>query len=374
MSVLECTDQHGNNCNRIFRYVYGSEQPVTKQDIVTALRLSLPTVTMNLNRLLEENLLQYGDTIASTGGRKPRAIGVVAQARTAIGVSIRERSILMVSVDLKLNEVAYERKEIPFEDRDTYYQTLASLLEGFIDAHQLPRERILGVGVALPGIINEEDDQVEFSPRLRLRKKKLADIRKLFPHNVFFVNDANARGFVEWWNHPEHGSIAYLSVDQGVGGSIVLGSVPYLGENGRSAEFGHMRVVSGGRLCSCGQNGCLEAYCSVSRLSDEQGCTLEEFFSRLDAGEPQARVVWRDYVTRLAQGIVNIRSVLDCEIVLGGTLSLHMESHMRELCELVAKLNPLEKDGSFIRLCKYRTRSSGVGAALHFISAFIQAV
>lgn len=56
------------NRRRIYQYVYQSQKPVTKQEIAGALELSLPTVSNNLNSFLEEGLLAYSGTQASTGG------------------------------------------------------------------------------------------------------------------------------------------------------------------------------------------------------------------------------------------------------------------------------------------------------------------
>ena len=363
-----------NNRQRIFRYIYDAAQPITKQDLADALNLSLPTVSMYLADLMNENLLKYGDTVASTGGRKPRAIDVVVNRRIAIGISIGEKTVRMVALNVKVDEIAYQKYALPFEDSTAYYQTLSARFEEFVTENSLAQMDILGVGITLPGIINHVSDMLEYAPRLRLRKKPLAEIRRLFPFTVFFMNDAFARGFVEWWNRPEYPRMVYLSVDRGVGGSILFGQTPYLGENGRSAEFGHMCIVSNGRLCSCGQKGCFEAYCSVSRISDELDMSLEEFFGALDAQNRQIAIVWKEYLTHLAQGIVNIRSVLDCEIILGGMLAPFMDKHIADLYRNVVELSSFDTDGRFIHLCHHRNRSSGVGAALHFIDEFIQAV
>ena len=74
-------DLRQNNRNRIYRYLYDATEAVTKQDVARALNLSLPTVSTNLSELMEEKLLGYGEPMASTGGRKPRSISVLAGAR-----------------------------------------------------------------------------------------------------------------------------------------------------------------------------------------------------------------------------------------------------------------------------------------------------
>lgn len=73
------------NRNRVFRYLYEATEPVTKQDLAYALSMSLPTLTQNLNELLEEGLIDNSETADSSGGRKPRILTVVPGARYAVG-------------------------------------------------------------------------------------------------------------------------------------------------------------------------------------------------------------------------------------------------------------------------------------------------
>lgn len=76
------------NRNRVYRYLYGAEETVTKQDLAYALSMSLPTLTQNLNELLEEGLIDNSETADSSGGRKPRILTVIPDARYAVGVEL----------------------------------------------------------------------------------------------------------------------------------------------------------------------------------------------------------------------------------------------------------------------------------------------
>ena len=88
MSTYNTADLRRQNRSRVFRYIFDSETPVTKQEIAQSLSLSLPTVGQNLKELQECGLLETQGTFHSTGGRKPRAIGVAAGVRCAVGIMI----------------------------------------------------------------------------------------------------------------------------------------------------------------------------------------------------------------------------------------------------------------------------------------------
>ena len=113
---------------------------------------------------------------------------------------------------------------------------------------------------------------------------------------------------------------------------------------------------------------------SSARISTDLGITREEFFAGLEAGNEEYLAIWKDYLDYLAIGINNIRMVLDCDIVLGGVLAQFMEPYLGELRARLSALNPFKSSGSYLHLAHYRTWSTCVGVALHFISQFIDSV
>ena len=148
----------------------------------------------------------------------------------------------------------------------------------------------------------------------------------------------------------------------------------YKGDNYRSGEFGHMCVEWHGRLCACGKRGCLEAYCSAQRLSDDLNISLEEFFSELEKGNAEYEQVWNEFLRHLAVGIHNIRMVLDCEIVLGGYLTEFLKPRMPELCAALAELDPFDSECTYVRISRYTKYSSMLGVALYFIRDFLNSI
>ncbi len=362
------------NRNRVYRYIYSSETPVSKQDVAQNLSLSLPTVGQNLRELLECGLLELQGTFDSTGGRKPKAIGVTANFKFSVGIMISNRHLHMACIDLRAHQVCETAIFKPFTGDETYCRELGELLERFLDENEIDRERLLGVGIALPGIPDEEHNVVELSHAIDAKTLDIALLKKSIPLPAFLEHDANAGGVAEWWNNSANSTMVYLSVQKGVGGAVLLDGANYMGQHLHSGEFGHMCIVPGGRQCLCGKQGCLEAYCSTARFSDDLGITREDFFTALEAGNKEYQALWDDYLTHLAIGIYNIHIVLDCDIVLGGVLAQFIEPYMADLRARISDISSFETDASYLRASKYLKWTSCVGVALHFIAEYLDTI
>ncbi len=232
----------------------------------------------------------------------------------------------------------------------------------------------MGVGVSVPGIITGDETVIAQAPTLGLREVEVRRLTGHIPYPIHVVNDANAGGCAECWGKNGDEPMAYLSLGRGVGGAILSSRHTYLGQNGRSGEFGHMCIHPGGAACSCGRLGCMEAYCSTARLSDDLGMTLEEFFARLDGGDPACARRWETYLDDLAISVQNIHMVLDCPIVLGGKLSAFLARHMDELDRRLRADDPECVEAPYLSICRHHDRANSMGAALHFIEEFIRQV
>ncbi|MCC8076385.1 MAG: ROK family transcriptional regulator [Clostridiales bacterium] len=374
MPTYNTAELRRQNCNRVFRYIYSSDTPVTKQDVAHSLNLSLPTVGQNLKELQEVGLLETQGTFDSTGGRKPRAIGVASNVKYSVGIMLSNYHIHIVCIDLRAKVVAQKTIAHDFEDSDAYFQEIGLQLESFLDSNEIDRSRLLGVGIALPGIPDIDRGIVTLSRTLSSKDISIAKLTEHIPYPCFVENDANAGGVAEWWNHQEHDNMVYLSIQRGVGGAVLLDGVRYMGRHHHSGEFGHMCIVPGGQRCLCGRRGCLEAYCSTARISSDLGITREEFFEALEAGNTEYQKIWSDYLDHLAIGINNIRMVLDCDIILGGVLAHFMGPYLDDLRFRLRNISSFETTGDFLKLSRYLSWSTCVGVALHFISDFIDSI
>ncbi|MBQ6206490.1 MAG: ROK family transcriptional regulator, partial [Oscillospiraceae bacterium] len=289
--------------SRIYRCLYESEDFCSKQTLARRCEISMPTLYQNLSELMDAGLVGYSGEEQSTGGRKAHGLAIIPDARFAVGISVTENCLRLSAVDLKFRELAFQK--VPFvavSQLSEQTGALAEILEAFLDENRLERARLLGVGVAIPGVIAPSGDRVFMAPTLRLRNTPLGGLYRDIPYPVRVENDANCGGYAEWFLRGGEGNMAYLSLEYGVGGAVLIDGVPYVGDHRRSGEFGHVCVETGGLPCGCGRRGCLEAYCSIRRISDDLGVPLKEFFRRAEAHEPECETLLYDVLRHLATG------------------------------------------------------------------------
>ena len=369
------TDRRRQTRSSIYQYLYNATSPRSKLDISRDLNLSLPTVYQNVDELLEVGYIEYCGAQQSSGGRPAMQLRAVDNVRYAIGIYITPRNIHFSTTDLSRTEISYRilphHYDLGSPESNAF---IAGELERYIDGNYIPRERLLGVGISVPGMIDSEETKLIFAPTLGLRDIDLKPLRDAIPYHTHIENDGTSGGFAEWYNSRERNSIAYLSLAEGVGGTILVNGALHAGNNNRSGEFGHMCVEWNGRQCSCGKRGCLEAYCNSMRFKEELGMDVEEFFSHVQEGDPAVLPLWEDFKRHLVIGIHNIRISLDCEVVLGGIIAESLGPYLPELCSMLAEINPFDTQCNFLRIDRHPRFGSIIGVAYYFISDFIDSI
>jgi len=371
------TDRRRQTRNSIYCCIYHAEGFCSRQSLARELGLSLPTVYQNLSELMSAGLVRDSGEQQPTGGRKASGLSIVPDARVAVGISVTERHLRLAAADLLLNELAYQKIDsgpiVRFADMGG---VLSQALEGFLDQFSIDRERLLGVGIALPAVMSPDSRYITAAPTLRLKDTSLEGLTDLIPYPTYVENDATSGGHAEFFVRGGGRNMAYLSLENGVGGAILMGGTPYLGDNRRSAEFGHMCLEPGGLPCTCGAQGCLEAYCSPRRIRDTfQDISLEDFFSEMEQRGPHAlqyEALWDNMLRHLAIGVNTIHMALDCDVVIGGFLSEFLGPYLPRLREYAAGLNYVAPDAGYLHLSTLRRHTVPLGVALHFVTDFLE--
>jgi glucokinase len=151
-------------------------------------------------------------------------------------------------------------------------------------------------------------------------------------------NDANCAIYGEWWRGAARGAdyVVGLTIGTGIGGGIVLGGDVYRGASDIAGEIGHMTIDSTGRLCKCGNYGCLEAYASGPAIAarategtqagadtslpryvdnDLSKITAQVVYQAAHDGDDFALEVVRDTAKFLGAGVASLINIFNPQVV-----------------------------------------------------------
>ena len=232
---------------------------------------------------------------------------------------------------------------------------IAALAKRLLSDASVEAEKVVGLGLGVPGMIDSERGIAVYSSNLCWENFNIADrVEKLVGIKVKIANDANAAtlGEVKFGGGKNYKTAVMLTLGTGVGGGIVIDGKLYEGNRSAGAELGHTVICAGGERCSCGRRGCLEAYASATALIRETKKAMEADRSSLmwEIGstdkvdgrtafdymdrDSSARAVVDAYVKMLGCAIANIANELRPEaVILGGGVCAQGD----------ALLNPLKK-------------------------------
>lgn len=304
---------------------------VTKLEISKLLGLSLPTVTANVNSLMEEGIIEQAGIAESTGGRKPLVLKFVSDARFSLGVEITPEKIKIVLMNLDAQVM--ERISFPYEAGKSFEENLSLVKEGvnnLISQTGVQRTKVLGVGFALPGLVDEESKVLENAPNIGVRDYSFESFEKELELPVFMENEANAGAFAEIITGHAKGkdNVIYISVTEGIGTGIMINGRIYKSHHKKAGEFGHMRISDEALACNCGRTGCWELYSSkkammryVKEVTGKDMSSFKEVFSAGASHTDHIEEAIEKYMGKLFIGIENIILGLNPEyVIIGGEL------------------------------------------------------
>jgi len=242
--------------------------PLSRAEVAERLGLSPATVTTITRRLLADGMVAEGGPRTPPTGRPSIPLALVPDSAHALGVQVAREHVTMVLTRLDASVVSGFRQAFDPAAPDAV-ERLTDLIRAEIDdaaRHGLP---LLGVGVAVPGVVEPETGTLRMSVRLGWTGLPLAaTLRNALGVPVLVDNDISAVTATERLYGPGADCADFLlvAIGQGIGLGMVLDGAPYRGADGAAGEFGHLPVLPDGPVCSCGNRGCLETQVSTESL------------------------------------------------------------------------------------------------------------
>jgi predicted NBD/HSP70 family sugar kinase len=310
--------------------------PATRAELTAASGLSRSTVAALVGQLVQQGLVE--ERPGSAAGQRGRPSPLVAlrpERVVVLAVDIEVETVAVATYGLGGDLLALERTA-QAEDPSDPAAVVATV--GRLLARQRRALRddqlLLGVGVAIAGVVRESDGLVHLCPNLGWRDAHLGalltDVLGDAAVPVVVGNEADLAALAEWRRGAGRGvdDLVYLSSEVGVGSGIIVGGRPLAGAHGYAGEVGHWPINPSGVRCRCGGHGCWEteiANEALVRAAAAHGLRVgspRAVLAAADAQEPAAQQAVSEVVRWLGRGLAGIINTFDPRrIVLGGLLA-----------------------------------------------------
>jgi predicted NBD/HSP70 family sugar kinase len=265
-----------------------THQPVSRADLARLMDTNRANITLLVNELLEEKIVREGaQGNLRVRGRKPTFLYVNSNKGVAIAVDVRaSRTFMMVtdSIGKQIGEiVSFPTKFDPEEFIASLGWQARKVLHdvGGLSACD-------GIGIVIPGMVDVNTGMVINAPKLGWKYVSLTEmLEKEFDGiEIHLENSGRACALSQIWSaggdvHGQNDSV-FVSISDGVGVGVVINGELMRGKHNTAGEFGHIPLSIDGPECSCGANGCWEAY--ISNFA-----TLSRYFGRnISKKQPEA--------------------------------------------------------------------------------------
>ncbi|GGV14115.1 hypothetical protein GCM10010260_61550 [Streptomyces filipinensis] len=266
-------DLRRGNRAAVLRKLY-FDGPLSRFELGPATALSSGSVSNVVADLIADGLVEEAGSVDSDGGRPRTLLRVAPDSGQMIGVDVGETRVRVELFDLALTELARTERRLTPQGRYDVEVITGHIRDGIAEvlgARQAAPERLLGVGVGVPGIVEHTPDRgaVVHGQTIgwdAVPLERLLRSQSRLPDEIPYLIDNGAKtlGQAEMWFGAGRGARNAVVVlfGSGVGACVVTPEV----EHGRAVEWGHLTVRVRGRRCRCGAPGCLEAYAGAESL------------------------------------------------------------------------------------------------------------
>lgn len=244
---------------RIVLNLIRKHQPISRADLSRQSGLQRSTVSAITEELIAQRWVTEGAVGHLPRGRRPTFLHLNGERAGIIGINVRplRTSIALAGLDTRF---IAQQAMATGDDERAFIEELTERVLNLMKSH--PELAYEGIGIALPGRVDEESNKLVFAPNLKWDSfdlKTPLELATKLP--VELENAANACALAELWSG-RHGesvrNLVSVTISEGIGVGMILNGQLVRGFAGMAGEFGHVSVQELGPVCKCGNRGCWE--------------------------------------------------------------------------------------------------------------------
>ena len=334
------------NLSSIFKAIH-KKGPVSRIELAEITGCSAGTVSNHVRTLIKKGFVVETNKGISSGGRKPVQLMINPDKAYIFSIEIEVNQIKIVMFDLEIKVVM--KSIIPITYKDSYMETLKQIffeMDRMIEEKHLKLNDFLGIGVAVPGLIDKVKGILEFAPNLGWKNIPIAKIFKdKYGLPIVLNNEAKAAAIGERGSvYPKMNNMVFVSINEGIGCGIFLNGKLYRGASGNAGEFGHITIDTNGPLCHCGNRGCWETVASESYIvnryltlpDSNKQLTKQEIYQLGKNGDKKVIEIFTETGRNIGIGLINIINGLSPELVVIGGGIVEIKDYVYD--EMIKKL------------------------------------
>lgn len=299
--------------------------PISRIQLSKYTKMSPTTITRIVQELEAEGYILEGVSEETAIGRRPTLIHMREDALYTIGIEIDCFTIRIGILDFLGKLIAFQ--EVKCSIKHQYEEALHLLkqsIDNIMTEYQVAQDKLLGIGIGVPGVINNEEGIIVSSEQLKWENCPIReDLNGIFGCEVIVDNELKMQIIAEIGDiyTPLYSNCILVGIGTGIGASILLNGEVYRGIQNKAGEISHITINPFGEMCHCGKRGCLSMYVSEVTLLKRTPKNLtiqsiEEILHCVDQGEQWAIDIQHDVATFLAIAINNLVCLYEPEAVI----------------------------------------------------------
>ncbi|WP_054708608.1 ROK family transcriptional regulator [Bacillus sp. JCM 19041] len=234
------------------------KKEMTRKELMESLKVSKNTVSIIVDQYIKQGVIQeIGRKQPNKAGRPTVLLKLNPALFETISMVIHPDSIEWSVYNYFLEPLQTETVFLDTSD----VQTCVNQMLDIIEEEQKNRKNVIGVGIAVPGIVDTSNGSVISSVKLDWKNVPLGSYLKQSISLPFYIqNNVKVAALCAIEEQDEHAqtSFFYIRIGEGIGAAFVMNSQIWDGETSTAGEIGHLSVNPDGPECRCGQKGCLE--------------------------------------------------------------------------------------------------------------------
>jgi N-acetylglucosamine repressor len=358
-----------------------SRGPSTRAELTRLSGISAPTVSKAVGMLLESGLVEEGEPPPASPGRPGTVLRLAREGTQVIAVVLDAGQCTVVSAGL--DGAIRENTAAHFSPARTYAALLDQVAGAAKKLMRRPGVETLAAGLSIPGLINRRRQMAVFSPNLHVTDghTPARDLKARLGIDCVMHQETHALCLGERMFNGSQAldDFVMLEISSGLGLGVVTGGRLMTGHSGLAGELGHITVVPDGRLCGCGNRGCLETVATDSALAQAvserigRAITIDELTQGVLSGALAADAELHTTCEFLAIAIAAAINLFNpTTLFVHGRLFDAREGLFEHVCTLARRraLAPSVADCRILRAHWSKSQGAAAAAIYHLFSAW----